>query len=152
MHTANLRKHKYKRWIKPDLGVIYRYFIVGSAASLIYIILPTLALSMGIDKYDAIWFGVAGAAVLSYTAHVRYTYKVKGSVNILVKYLLLLVVNYFFFAGLINIISHVSDSQYLQLLIAGALAISASFVLNALLVFKKSLLFQPIQEETNNVH
>lgn len=123
--------------MKDQFNVIARYIVVGTLASIVYITVPILALAGGIDQHHAIWLGLAGAAIISYTAHVRYTFKVEDSVGTLIKYLVLLTINYLFFSWMVDIISKTHENKYLQIFFAGILSVGVSFILGSLLVFRK---------------
>ena len=123
--------------MKNHFNLIARYIVVGTIASIVYITVPMLALSGGIDKHHAIWLGLAGAAIISYTAHLRYTFRVEDSVGTLIKYLVLLTINYLFFSWMVDIISKIHEDKYLQIFFAGILSIGVSFILSSLLVFRK---------------
>ena len=91
----------------------------------------------GMDHRHAIWLGLAGAAVISYSGHVRYTFKVEDNVRTFLKYLVLLIINYFIFSWMIDIISKVHGNTYLQIFLAGSLSIGASFIISSIFVFRK---------------
>ena len=98
---------------KDHLKVLGRYIGVGTLASIVFLTVPMMAVAGGMDRRHAIWIGLAGAAVISYSGHVRYTFKVEDNVRIFLKYLVLLIINYFIFSWMIDIISKVHGNTYL---------------------------------------
>ena len=110
--------------------------MAGTLASVVYLIVPMLGLARGMDESYAILLGVTSAAIVSYTAHVRYTFKVESNLRTLIKYLMLLISNYLFFVWMTTNVSKVYEDPYFQIFLAGMLSIGVSFILNSLFVFR----------------